>query len=92
MDFSTALEEIKRGSVVSRYSWRNKKVSMELGNFAIDNKKDEKRDISYSFFEIGDYGTLTRSPSLIIYDNSIIIKGWTPDSVDLFSDDWYILD
>ena len=63
MDFSTALEEIKRGSVVSRYSWRNKNVSMELGNFAIDNKKDEKRDISYSFFEIGDYGTLTKSPS-----------------------------
>ena len=52
MDFSTALEEIKRGSVVSRYSWRNKKVSMELGNFAIDNKKDEKRDISYTFFEM----------------------------------------
>lgn len=92
MDFSTALEEIKKGNPVSRYSWRNKSISMELGNYAIDNKNDDKKNISYSFFSIGDYGTLTKTPILTVYDNSVVTKGWTPDTTDLFSDDWYVLD
>ena len=92
MDFSTALEQIKLGNAVSRKSWNNKIISMEMGNFAIDNKQDEKKQISYSYFEIGDFGTFTRTPTLIVNDNNIITKGWVPDSVDLFSDDWFILD
>ena len=92
MNFSEALEQIKLGKVVSRSSWRNKLVSMELGNFAIDNKHNEKKEISYSFFEIGDYGTTTRTPNINVSQDNVTTKGWTPDAVDLFSDDWYVLD
>lgn len=92
--FNQALETLKKGKAAKRANWGNTLIYLTEGNFDFDKPHNDKVEgVALKLFQKGDTGTVTRLPHISMKNtNGSTVTGWNPNSADLLTEDWLILD
>jgi hypothetical protein len=94
MNFSQALEELKKGNVVQRKFWKGKGnyIFIDKGCLSKNNKYQKINGISKFYFDIYESDIITKLPNICFRDTTgSLNNGWQPNCNDLLSDDWSLI-
>jgi len=96
LSFSTALDFVKHGRAMRRQNWNGK----GMGIFMKKGSKDKSgitpfliEGVPIEAFDSGSEDTETRMPCLCLQNaNGNIVEGWVPSQVDMFAEDWFVVE
>lgn len=94
-DFGWAIQQIKQGKAVARFGWNGKGMYVYLNKGSVDAAGKYTSlsisGVSFDLFDIGDSGTLTRLPNLVMKTaGGEILNGWLASQTDILAEDWVL--
>ena len=94
-DFSETLKYLKQGKKMARIGWNGKGMFLVINNgysIDIDNVKDIGH-INFLFLKNRGLNKLEILPHIDMWTaQNTLCVGWIPSQIDLFAEDWYIVE
>jgi hypothetical protein len=93
--FSEALYALKNGHKLARSGWNGKGMFIiKAGDYKVTSDKlNNNKNIDKEFLQSQDKDTLDILPHIDMWTaQKTYLVGWVPSQIDMFSDDWEIVE